>query len=138
MIDHFEYIWQRTHGMDASKILRKYHLALRQDAVLYLYEQTFLLVPIFSDMNSSFFRILGLHVDEAYYLRASTIIRLNDIIDTIFIIHKGSVTVVGPDGSIFAVLKRGWLIIFFCNCSFFNPSFLVSSATLIMLEAPEV
>ncbi|KAF2884190.1 hypothetical protein ILUMI_21972 [Ignelater luminosus] len=107
VIDHFEYIWQRTHGMKASNILKKCHQALRKDSVLYLYEQTLMLVPIFTDMSKPFYRTFGMHLEEAYFLRYSSIIKLNDIIDTIYIIHKGEVTVIAPDGSTFAVLTRG-------------------------------
>lgn len=94
--------------MKASNILKKCHLALRKDSVLYLYEQTLMEVPIFTEMSKPFYRTLGMHLEEAYFLRYSSIVKLNDIIDSIYIIHKGEVTVIGPDGSTFAVLTRGW------------------------------
>lgn len=75
---------------------------------MYLYEDTLLKVPIFEDMGKSFYRLLGLHLEEMYFLNESTIIKLNDIISTIYIIHKGEVRVLGPDGSTFASLSRGW------------------------------
>lgn len=107
-VDHFEYSWQRTHGLKANIILKKCHLALQQDAVLSLYEQTLLEVPTFYDMGRSFCRLLGINLDEAYFLRDAPIIQLNDIINTIYIVHKGEAIVNGPDGSMFATLTRGW------------------------------
>lgn len=107
-IDHFEYIWRRTHGMRASKILMKCHPALREDCVLSLYEKTLTLVPIFAELNKSFYRLLGSHLEEAYFLRDSPIIKLNDICSTMYIIHKGEVSIIGPDGSTFITLFRGW------------------------------
>lgn len=108
VIDHFEYIWQRTHGMNSSKTLKKFHIALREDAVLYLYEHTLQQVPVFFDMSRSFYRLLGLNISEKYFLRDYTIIRINDIINIVYIIHKGEVEVYGPDGTLFATLSRGW------------------------------
>ncbi|KAK9746467.1 Cyclic nucleotide-binding domain [Popillia japonica] len=106
-IDHFEYIWQRTHGMDASNILRQCHVALRKDCALYLYEDTLKLVTVFADMLPSFYRMLGTAVNENYYLKNYPILQLNDIVKYVYIIHKGEVLVIGPDGSYFATLTRG-------------------------------
>ncbi|KAI4461807.1 cyclic nucleotide-gated cation channel subunit a [Holotrichia oblita] len=106
-IDHFEYIWQRTHGMDASNILRQCHVALRKDCALYLYEDTLKHVTVFADMLPSFYRMLGTAVNENYYLKNYPIIQLNDIVKYVYIIHKGEVLVIGPDGSYFATLTRG-------------------------------
>lgn len=106
-ISHFEYNWQRTHGMKASVILNKCHTALREDCVLYLYERTLCEVQIFAEQSPSFYRYLGLQLEEAYFLRDFPIIRLNDIVNTVFIIHKGAVAVQGPDGTLFETLERG-------------------------------
>lgn len=109
-IDHFEYLWQRTHGLKANKILKKCHQALQQDSILSLYEQTMLKVPIFTDLNRSFFRKLGTHLEEKYFLKDTPVIKLNDIISTVYIVHKGEAVAKGPDGSTFTTLKRGWLV----------------------------
>lgn len=108
MIDHFEYNWQRTHGMKSSSTLKKFHLALREDAVLYLYEQTLQQVPVFFDQSRSFYRLVGLNIDEMYFLSNYTIIRINDIVSNVYIVHKGEVSVYAPDGTLFASLTKGW------------------------------
>lgn len=94
--------------MKASVVLNKVHTALREDCVLFLYERTLCEVQIFAEQSQAFYRYLGLHLEEAYFLRDFPIIRLNDIVNTIFIIHKGAITVQGPDGSHFETLERGW------------------------------
>lgn len=101
-------MWQKTHGLTGNFILEKCHMALRQDAVLSLYEQTLLEVPVFADLGRSFFRLCGIQLHEDYLLKDELVIRLNDIIDIIYIIHKGEAVVQAPDGSIFTVLTRGW------------------------------
>lgn len=93
--------------MKASVVLNTCHMALREDCVLYLYERTLCEVQIFAEQSQSFYRYLGLHLEEAYFLRDFPIIRLNDIVNTVFIIHKGAVAVQGPDGTIFEILERG-------------------------------
>lgn len=108
VIRHFEHIWQKTHGLTGNFILEKCQMALRQDAVLSLYEQTLLQVPVFEDLGKSFFRLFGIQLHEAYVLRDELVIRLNDITDTIYIIHKGEAIVKAPDGTIFTVLTKGW------------------------------
>lgn len=101
-------MWKRTHGMKASYVLKQCHPALQEDCVLCLYEQTLAQVPMFADLNKSFYRLIGTHLEEAYFLRDSTIIKLNDIINFMYIIHKGEVAIKGPDGSLVAVLTVGW------------------------------
>lgn len=93
--------------MKASVILKTCYVALREDCVLYLYERTLVEVQIFAEQSQAFFRYIGLHLEEAYFLRKFPIIRLNDVVDMVFIIHKGAVDVIGPDGSHFETLERG-------------------------------
>lgn len=83
-------------------------MALREDAVLSLYEQTLLEVPVFTSLGKSFFRLCGIQLHEYYLLSEELIIKLNDIVDVIYIIHKGEAIVTAPDDSTFAILTRGW------------------------------
>lgn len=94
--------------MNTNQILQKCHRALRQDCALSLYEHTMMEVPIFRDLGRTFFRLFGIHLREAYFLKDDPIIKLNSVTSTLYIIHKGEVVVKGPDGSVFANLKRGW------------------------------
>lgn len=107
-IDHFEYTWQRTHGLRANNLLKNCHRALEHDTVLSLYEATLTEVPVFNDLNRPFFRSLGMFLEEAYYLRDVPIIKINDIVSHLYIVHKGEAVVKGPDGTIFATLTKGW------------------------------
>lgn len=93
--------------MKAGNILMQCHTALKEDCGLALYEQTLNQIPVFTDADVSFYRILSTNLTDNYFLKGSTIIKLNDIISMTYIVHKGEVSVIGPDGSIFAVLERG-------------------------------
>lgn len=94
--------------MRAKHILQRCHTALMEDCALALYMQSIQDLPIFADLNMSFFRILCTNLTDTYFLKDSYIIKLNDIIDVIFFINKGECSIVGPDGSIFEVLGNGW------------------------------
>lgn len=96
--------------MKSSSVLSHCHAALREDCVLYLYERTLTEVQIFSEQSQYFYRYMGLHLEEAYFLRDFPIIRLNDVVNTVYIIHKGEVSVIGPDGSNFETLNQGWSV----------------------------
>lgn len=94
--------------MDASNILQQCHVALRKDCALYLYEETLQRASIFADMLPPFYRMMGTMMNENYYLKNYPILQLNDIVKYVFVIHKGEVLVIGPDGSYFDTLTRGW------------------------------
>lgn len=81
---------------------------MRQDCALSLYEHTLMEVSVFRDLGRTFLRVFGTELKVAYFLKDDLIIKLNDIISTLYIIHKGEVVVKGPDGSTFAILSRGW------------------------------
>ncbi|XP_022906614.1 uncharacterized protein [Onthophagus taurus] len=106
-INHFEYVWQRTHGLNASSILKQCHLALSKDCALHLYEDTLKEVLIFRDMVTSFYRVIGTNLEEQYYLAEYPIIRLNDIVSKIYIVHRGIIMIYGPDGTRYAMLRKG-------------------------------
>ncbi|XP_022918511.2 uncharacterized protein [Onthophagus taurus] len=126
-IDHFEHIWKRTQGMNANTILQSCHLALRKDCALFLYGETFSMVPVFTDMKSSFFRILGTNIDVFYFLKNHTIISLNDMVKSVYIVHKGYVVVIGPDGRQMETLSRG--------CVFGNIDDIETSRSMVMIIA---
>lgn len=64
-------------------------------------------VPIFKDMVTSFYRVIGTNLDEQYFLRNNRIITLNDIVNKIYIVHEGQVKITGPDGGVYTILTKG-------------------------------
>ncbi|KAL3282711.1 hypothetical protein HHI36_005883, partial [Cryptolaemus montrouzieri] len=76
-----------------NKILSIVHAALHEDAVLHLYENTLKEIPLFEGVERTFFRILGKSLRERYYIKGSYIFREDDVIDTIFIVHRGKLEI---------------------------------------------
>lgn len=106
-IKHFEHMWKRTHGIETHDIFQKFHHALRQDVMLQLYEKTISVVPAFIGVEKGFTRQLATSLNVLYYLKGDKIVKKNDIVSNIYIIHRGEVDVIGPDGTKFCKLKRG-------------------------------
>lgn len=106
-IKHFEHIWGRTHGIETHAIFNKFHIALRQDVMLQLYEQTISAIPAFDGIERGFTRQLAMNLKMQYYLKGNEIEKKNNIVSNIYIVHRGEVDVIGPDDTIFCRLQRG-------------------------------
>ncbi|XP_044752804.1 uncharacterized protein LOC123312439 isoform X3 [Coccinella septempunctata] len=87
------YRWNRSEGMEPNKILSILHPALHEDCVLQLYENTLKEIPLFEGVDRTFFRIVGKSLRERYYIRGSYIFREDDVIDTIYIVHRGKLEI---------------------------------------------
>ena len=47
VIEHFEHIWKKTRGVQASNVIEKFYNALKRDAALYLFEETLIKVGVY-------------------------------------------------------------------------------------------
>ncbi|XP_048509712.1 potassium voltage-gated channel protein eag-like [Athalia rosae] len=106
-IKHFEHMWLKTHGIEAHDIFHKFHHALRQDVMLQLYENTLSVVPAFSGVEKGFTRQLATNLQILYFLKGNKIVKKNNIVSHIYIVHRGVVDVIGPDGTRFCKLQKG-------------------------------
>ncbi|KAK9872982.1 hypothetical protein WA026_020331 [Henosepilachna vigintioctopunctata] len=85
------YRWSRSGGIEANQILSIVHPALHGDAAVELYQHTLELIPFFQGVDRNFFRIVGMSVREIYYTIGTHIFREDDVIDSIYIVHRGKV-----------------------------------------------
>ncbi|KAF5306384.1 hypothetical protein FQR65_LT18580, partial [Abscondita terminalis] len=106
-INYFEYIWKKKHRLDTSDVLNICHFTLKEDLVLNLYEDVLKSVTVFAHVGRSFYSILGMQVEEEMYIENFHIIRLNSVVNMFYIVRKGIVKVVAPDGSVFVTLTPG-------------------------------
>lgn len=72
-------------------MLSKLHPALYEDAVLDMYERALREVPLFENVDRSFFRILGKELREKYFKKDHVITQANNIMENIYIIYRGRV-----------------------------------------------
>lgn len=75
-------------------ILGKLHANLNEDAVLYMYENTLREIPLFENVEYSFFRAFAKNLKEKYYQKGYMVIRSNEVISAMYIIFRGKVSCV--------------------------------------------
>lgn len=73
-------------------ILGKLHANLNEDAVLYMYENTLKEIPLFENVEYSFFRAFAKNLRETYFQKGYMIMRTNEVISTMYIIFRGKVS----------------------------------------------
>lgn len=69
----------------------KLHANLNEDAVLYMYEKTLREIPLFEDVEYSFFRAFAKKLNERYYQKGYMVIKSNEVICNVYIIYRGKV-----------------------------------------------
>ncbi|KAI4458631.1 cyclic nucleotide-gated cation channel subunit a [Holotrichia oblita] len=89
--DSLQYKWNRTRNVNIYSLLTQMNSTLHEDVVLYLYEATLRHVPMFENADHSFLRVIAKELREEYFIEGDTVVRNNDIVQDIYIIHKGSV-----------------------------------------------
>lgn len=77
--------------MQHQSILGKLHANLNEDAVLYMYEKTLREIPLFENVEYSFFRAFAKKLKESYFQKGYMVMRSNEVIDTMYIIYRGKV-----------------------------------------------
>lgn len=55
-------------------------------------------MPVFEGVRSAFFRELAVLVEELYYIKSEAVVRQNDIISSVMIVHTGLVNVIDSVG----------------------------------------
>ncbi|XP_045496927.1 uncharacterized protein LOC123695204 [Colias croceus] len=107
IIDYWKYQWKRTGGWSHQKILGKLHANLNEDAVLYMYEKTLREIPLFEDVEYSFFRAFAKKLKERYFQKGYMIIRSNEVIRNMYIIYRGKVDIITDDNEVEACMGPG-------------------------------
>ncbi|GJQ71412.1 hypothetical protein Trydic_g11138 [Trypoxylus dichotomus] len=105
--EHFIQTWNMTYGFPKKTIISAFHLPLKTEFCLHWYLGTLSKVAVFEDAGMGFFRHIAYHLDEVFLKRDHDVIKVNDIVNAIFIVHKGEITIYSPTGGAFAVLREG-------------------------------
>ncbi|CAH0723679.1 unnamed protein product, partial [Brenthis ino] len=107
VIDYWKYQWKRTGGWSHQKILGKLHANLNEDAVLYMYEKTLREIPLFEDVEYSFFRAFAKKLKERYFQKGYMIMRSNEVLSNMYIIYRGKVDVITNINEVEACMGPG-------------------------------
>ncbi|RVE53569.1 hypothetical protein evm_001710 [Chilo suppressalis] len=107
VLEYWRYQWKRTGGWSHQSILGKLHANLNEDAVLYMYEKTLREIPLFENVEFSFFRAFAKKLREQYYQKGYLVIRSNEVIKLMYIIYRGKVDIVSDINEVEACMGPG-------------------------------
>lgn len=117
LVDYYNYLWRRTSGVNLQQACQGIHSGLQEDTAYCMYEATFKQVPLFESLPTAFIKVIAKHIKQDYFLKNSDIIRLNSIISTIYIIHRGRVEIMSKNNE-FVIMGAGGM---FGNLSSYLP-----------------
>ncbi|KAJ8719060.1 hypothetical protein PYW07_016616 [Mythimna separata] len=107
VMEYWKYQWKRTGGWSHQSILGKLHANLNEDAVLYMYEKTLKEIPLFEDVEYSFFRAFAKKLKELYFQKGYMVMKANEVIDIMYIIYRGKVDIVSNINEVEACMGPG-------------------------------
>nr|XP_034828736.1 uncharacterized protein LOC117986036 isoform X4 [Maniola hyperantus] len=107
VLEYWKYQWKRTGGWSHQKILGKLHANLNEDAVLYMYENTLREIPLFEDMEYSFFRAFAKKLKERYFQKGYMVMRSNEVTSNMYIIYRGKVDIISNINEVEACMGPG-------------------------------
>ncbi|XP_075976271.1 uncharacterized protein LOC142976664 [Anticarsia gemmatalis] len=107
VMEYWQYQWKRTGGWSHQSILGKLHANLNEDAVLHMYEKTLREIPLFEDVDYSFFRAFAKKLRERYFQKGYLVIRANEVISTMYIIYRGKVDIMSSINEVEACMGPG-------------------------------
>ncbi|XP_072950048.1 uncharacterized protein [Epargyreus clarus] len=107
VIEYWKYQWKRTGGWSHQTILGKLHANLNEDAVLYMYEKTLREIPLFEDVEYSFFRAFAKKLREQYFQKGYVVTRSNEVISNMYIIYRGKVDIITDSNEVEACMGPG-------------------------------
>ncbi|KAJ0176782.1 hypothetical protein K1T71_007961 [Dendrolimus kikuchii] len=106
-VAHFRYWWMRTKGINIHHLTNeRIGVVFRQDLNYFLYRKTFTALDTLIEGGPALERQMSSSSTQAYYLPNEEIIREMDLIDWVFIVHRGKV-VLSQNGKKLQVLQRG-------------------------------
>lgn len=106
-IDHYQYMWKRTLGMDLKTRMMTFYPQLHLDCAMQLYYYALKAVPIFEMADIGFFRKLAVHVNQISIQKDSKMIRCNDIQEYVYIVLKGKIDIVIAETKMCSLMKGG-------------------------------
>ncbi|XP_059058535.1 uncharacterized protein LOC131851991 isoform X1 [Achroia grisella] len=107
VLEYWKYQWKRTGGWSHQSILGKLHANLNEDAVLYMYEKTLREIPLFEDVEYSFFRAFAKKLREQYFQKGYMVMRSNEVVSMMYIIYRGKVDIVSDNNEVEACMGPG-------------------------------
>ncbi|XP_015840575.2 uncharacterized protein LOC100141648 [Tribolium castaneum] len=106
IVQQLEYRWKRNK-LEPNTALAKFHPNLYEDCVYAMFDSIFESVPVFSNIDKSFLRLLGTIVKEQCFRHHEVIFRADDIVSELFILERGTIKIVEKLGGMELHLEAG-------------------------------
>lgn len=89
IVDHYEYVWKKSQGMNMHHVLKYFHPQLEKDMAYNLYSTTLLRATLFQGEHNSLFQAITPLFYREYFTKDSKLIQCNDIQKKIFFVFEG-------------------------------------------------
>lgn len=101
------FTWELQKTFNENEILKVLSQKIRTDIALSVHSHTLSRVELFRNMNRSVLRDLVLKLRPILFLPGEFICKKGEIGHEMYIVNKGSIQVIGGDGTILVTLKEG-------------------------------
>eukprot|EP00276_Gloeochaete_wittrockiana_P008500 CAMPEP_0184663492 /NCGR_PEP_ID=MMETSP0308-20130426/48306_1 /TAXON_ID=38269 /ORGANISM="Gloeochaete witrockiana, Strain SAG 46.84" /LENGTH=610 /DNA_ID=CAMNT_0027106249 /DNA_START=315 /DNA_END=2148 /DNA_ORIENTATION=+ len=108
IMSYYDYVWSRQKGLDDRSILNDLPQYLQQEVAIFLNREILSKVPLFAGSSQGFINELVLQLQPRVYSAKEYIVRVNEVGREMFFISKGTVEILGEDGTtIYSSLGEG-------------------------------
>ena len=106
VLQHFQYVWNRSKGVDESAVLGSLPASLRGDIVLFMNRGFITKVGWFKNCTRGFIRSLATRLEQHLFLPKETIFQSGSMGQHMFFINEGIIRIELEDGH-HVILKSG-------------------------------
>ena len=107
VLSHYEHLWERTRGLDDTRILDDLPNYLRQEVLLFLNRDLIQKVPLFGECDRGFVHSLVPRLKPLVCVAGESIIRQGDVGRELYFLTRGTVEILGRDGVVMATYGEG-------------------------------
>jgi len=105
--DYYRYLWLNRLDQDESEVLDRLPSSLRMEVSLYMKRDLLQAVPLFAGASEEFLRDVALDLQPVFFLPGDEVIRAGSLGGDMYFVNRGSVEVIGQDGTPLAQLNAG-------------------------------
>jgi voltage-gated potassium channel len=105
--EYYRYLWLNRLDQDESQVLDRLPPSLRMEVSLHMKRDLLQAVPLFAGANEEFLREVALNLQPVSFLPGDEVIRAGSLGGDMYFVNRGSVEVIGQDGTPLAQLNAG-------------------------------
>ena len=105
--DHYRYLWLHRLDQDEAEVLEGLPTSLRTEVSLHMKRDLLQAVPLFAGASDDFLRDVALDLEPMVFLPGDEVIRAGTPGREMYFVNRGSVEVIGQDGTPFAQMNAG-------------------------------